>query len=284
MPLAYYSRAAEARFWSEHWGGHSVDEMIGIARESPLTTLVLDGLAGAPGRRVLEAGCGLGQYVLLLRDRGFAAAGVDWSEDALRACRVTAAVPLARMDLRALAIRDASFDACVSLGVVEHDAAGPDAILAEMARVLVRGGVLVASVPYWNGVRRATAPWVMAQNHAARRRGGAFYQYAFTRAEFLAALVHHGFVVHSTTPYDPARILRRLVPRRGRPARPRHVRERQADGKVSPASGGVPAVAARRDTPAPRDRGWRSVIRRAIHSRAALALLGHMILAVAVKR
>ncbi|MBI1736458.1 MAG: hypothetical protein HYR51_14910, partial [Candidatus Rokubacteria bacterium] len=88
--IAYYSVAAEQEFWSEHWGGHSVDEMLAIARVSPLTDLILDALRAAPGPRVLEAGCGLGQYVLLLRERGWRAAGVDWSREALAACRAVA--------------------------------------------------------------------------------------------------------------------------------------------------------------------------------------------------
>src|SRR5205823_2100422 len=89
---------------------------------------------------VLEAGCGLGQYVVLLRERGWRAAGVDWAVDALRMCRRLAPVPLAAMKLEALAIRDASLKAYVSLGVVEHDEAGPDGILAEAARGLKTGG------------------------------------------------------------------------------------------------------------------------------------------------
>ena len=28
MPLAYYSRAATTEFWTEHWGGHTVEELL----------------------------------------------------------------------------------------------------------------------------------------------------------------------------------------------------------------------------------------------------------------
>jgi hypothetical protein len=40
MPLAYYSRAATEEFWSEHWGGHDVRELLAVARRSPLTALI----------------------------------------------------------------------------------------------------------------------------------------------------------------------------------------------------------------------------------------------------
>src|SRR5919108_2636996 len=127
--LAYYSADVRDDLWTEHWGGHSVDELLAVARASPLTALIT---AALPREGlVLEAGCGLGQYVILLRQRGWQAAGVDASVAALAAARQAAAVPLAASDLRSLAVRSGAVAAYVSLGVVEHDPDGPGAILAE---------------------------------------------------------------------------------------------------------------------------------------------------------
>ena len=95
--LAYYSVAADREFWSEHWGGHTVEELLAIARTSPLTDLIVAALPRTGV--VLEAGCGLGQYVLLLRERGWAAIGVDWSRDALASARRVSPAPLAAMGL-----------------------------------------------------------------------------------------------------------------------------------------------------------------------------------------
>ena len=187
LPLAYYSVSADRDFWAEHWGGHSTGELLETARSSPLTELISRALPR--DGTVLEAGCGLGQYVVLLRERGWRAAGVDWAVDALRMCRRLAPVPLAAMKLEALAIRDASLKAYVSLGVVEHDEAGPDGILAEAARVLKPGGVAVVSVPYLNGVRTIGRAWLAHRNRA---------------------LARHGLVTLDAHPYDPARLLRRF--------------------------------------------------------------------------
>jgi SAM-dependent methyltransferase len=261
MPLSYFSVAAEEEFWSEHWGGHSVEELLAIARTSPLTTLICAALP-AEGI-VLEAGCGLGQYVLLLRERGWRVIGVDWSHSALQACRHTAAVPLAAMELRALAARDGAFAAYVSLGVVEHDPAGPDVILAEAGRVLERGGTALVSVPYLNGVRRLASPYLVYRNRAIARRGGRFYQYAFTRAELVSALKRHGFAIRALHPYDPARLLRRLARAASRS------RREAPDGEAA----------------APRSRrGLKAAVRGLLYTEPALRLLGHMLLAVAVKR
>jgi len=261
MPLAYFSVAAEKEFWSEHWGGHSVEELLAIARTSPLTTLIC---AALPAKGlVLEAGCGLGQYVLLLRERGWRVVGVDWSHSALQACRRTAAVPLAAMELRSLAARDGAFAAYVSLGVVEHDPAGPDVILAEAGRVLERGGTALVSVPYLNGVRRLTSPYIAYRNRAIARNGGRFYQYAFSRAELVSALERHGFALRGLHPYDPARLLRRLARVASRS------RREAPDGEAA----------------GPRSqRGLKAAARGLLYTEPALRLLGHMLLAVAVKR
>jgi len=269
--LAYYSVAAAEEFWSDHWSGHTVDELLAIARRSPLTTLLTQWLP--TGGLVLEAGCGLGQYVLLLRERGWRAVGVDWSVPALVAGQRLGA-PLAAMELRALALRPAAVAAYVSLGVVEHDPDGPDAILAEAARVVAPGGTLLVSVPYLNGARRLGAPWIARRQRRIAARGGGFYQYAFTRAELDAALGRHGFVPFAARPYDPARLLRGLRRRRGGIPRAATATHDRGDG------GTVGAAVARND----RGHGARRLVRALLYTRPALALLGHMLLVAAVRR
>lgn len=259
MPLAYYSRAATAEFWAEHWGGHSVDELLRVARVSPLTAIIERHLPRTG--RVLEAGCGLGQYVLLLRERGYSAVGADWSAEAVAQGR-RAGAPLAVMDLRLLAVRDGAMSAYLSLGVVEHDPRGPDVIVAEAARVLARGGTLLLSVPYWNGVRRLSGPFLRWRARALRGAGGQFYQFAFTRREIGSLLERHGFVVHGFHPYDPARILRKAF------RNPGGQRRREGGGGAG-------------EPQAPVARGWRGAARRLLYTEAALRSLGHMILAVA---
>jgi SAM-dependent methyltransferase len=260
MPLAYYSVAAEREFWTEHWAETSVEELLAVARTSPLTALITAALpADGP---ILEAGCGLGQYVILLRERGWPTVGADWSVAALASCGRAARVPLVAMDLRTLAFPDDSFAAYLSLGVMEHDPAGPDAFLAEARRVLRPGGVAVVSVPYVNGVRCLAAPLIETRGRVVARRGGKFYQYAFRRGELVAALARHGFVVRGLHPYDPARLLRNLLPGLAR---------RAVRGGVSGPGG------------AGQHRGIRGLVRRLLYREPALRMFAHMLLAVAVK-
>lgn len=248
-----------------------MDELLRIARESPLTELIERHLPA--GGRLLEAGCGLGQYVLLFRERGRAAVGADWSHEALRAGAGLGA-PLAAMDLRALAVVTGGIAAYLSLGVVEHDPDGPDAILREAARVVPSGGALLLSVPYWNGVRRLAAPYLRRQARHTREAGGQFYQYAFTRRELGRRLAAHGFSVASFHPYDPGRVLRKALSRlRGGSPAPAAV----------PASGPGARVAAASTRPAGGS-PLRAAARALLYSAPSLRLFGHMLLAVAVRR
>lgn len=269
MPIAYYSRTATRDFWAEHWGRESPEALARVAERSPLTPLIRRNLPPA-GARVLEAGCGLGQYVVLLRRDAYHAIGTDWSLPPLRACRDWASgTPLAVMDLRGLGFRSQVFAAYVSLGAVEHDPAGPDPILIEARRVLAPSGVLILSVPYVNLVRRLGTGWVRYRNRRRRDAGDQFYQFAFSRREARAFIERNGFRVLSATPYDPGRLLRAAC---GRLAG-----ARAAD--TSRHHAGAPAIAA----PFLRRAAARA-LKRVLYTRAGLHTLGHMILFVAVKR
>ena len=270
--LTEYRPSAGREFWAEHWGQHPVEELLAIARRSPLTTLITRALPKSG--MILEAGCGTGQYVLLLRERGWRIAGADWVVEPLAACRRVAPVPLAAMKLEELAVRDGALAGYISLGAVEHDQRGPDAILAEARRALAPGGIMVISVPYVNGVRRLTSPWLRRRNRALRDGGGKFYQFVFTRGDLQAALLRHGFHPLSSAPYDPARLLRKALPGgfTRRLASPAAASRSGADGDRGDS----------RSKPGPRARAF-GLARRLLYTEPLLRLFGHMLLVVARK-
>ncbi|WKE71428.1 class I SAM-dependent methyltransferase [Streptomyces sp. WP-1] len=109
--------------------------------------LLRDRVAGH--RRVLDLGCGDGLLLeLLARDGGRQLAGVDLSPESLALARQRPALSTARLHTgraQELPFADGSFDACVShlalmlMGEIEQ-------VAAEVARVLVPGGVLACVV------------------------------------------------------------------------------------------------------------------------------------------
>lgn len=111
---------------------------------------VLD-LAGlSPGMTVLDAGCGNGQYLHGLRDRGVTAIGCDLSMGMLRSAAHPA---LLNADVTALPLRDGAVDVALAIHMLYHV---PDrqAALHELRRVTAPGGSCIAVT---NGARHTRA-------------------------------------------------------------------------------------------------------------------------------
>jgi 2-polyprenyl-6-hydroxyphenyl methylase/3-demethylubiquinone-9 3-methyltransferase len=102
----------------------------------------------AAGQRVLDVGCGEGQFTAELASAGAQAVGIDVAEEPLRRARTRHP----QLDLRlvpaegAWALEDASFDVVWAGEVIEH-VADTAAWLSEVRRVLRSGGSLVLSTP-----------------------------------------------------------------------------------------------------------------------------------------
>jgi SAM-dependent methyltransferase len=145
-----------------------------------------------PPKVVLDAGCGTGQHLDTLLQVTDKVIAVDHSLASLELAAAGVPEPDAERvefyvaDLRRLPIADATVDAVISIGVVQHiptAAARLDA-LRELLRVLRPGGRIVVIVYRWRG-------------HIRRHREGFFanglYRYAFTARELRAAFADAGF-------------------------------------------------------------------------------------------
>jgi ubiquinone/menaquinone biosynthesis C-methylase UbiE len=130
-------------------------------------------------RRVLDCGCGAGEYVRALLARDADAWGVEFDEKKLAAGAAGDPELAARLsvgDLESLAFPDESFDLALLNEVLEHV---PDdaAALAEVCRVLRPGGRLIVLSPsrlypfethgvFWRGTARRVPhtvpgiPWI----------------------------------------------------------------------------------------------------------------------------
>ncbi len=107
-------------------------------------------LEHSPGRRVLEYGCGNGQYSIAAARAGATAVGIDISpvsvENGRRAAEREGVADRATyrvMDCEALDFPDGSFDVVCESGVLHH--LDLDKALPEIARVLTPGGQVICA-------------------------------------------------------------------------------------------------------------------------------------------
>ena len=128
-----------------------------------------DGLTDITGR-VLDAGCGTGGFLALLKTHrpDLIRFGVDWDATAAPRARAKSGAFVARGSVNALPFADHRFDAVLSADVLCHAAVDPVQALAELKRVIKPGGRLILNMPAYqwmfsahdrrvHNVRRLTA-------------------------------------------------------------------------------------------------------------------------------
>jgi SAM-dependent methyltransferase len=148
------------------------------------------------GSRLLDGGCGLGDWVLWLTRAGYPTLGLDVSRATIaRLNEMFPDMEFAAGDIRASGLPDRSFDAYFSWGTFEHFEEGFDAVVGEAFRLLRPGGLLFVSTPFDNlrhALRRTLSePWRLPPQTKPTR----FYQWRLTRGELAAILARGGFSV-----------------------------------------------------------------------------------------
>jgi SAM-dependent methyltransferase len=102
-------------------------------------------MLGGKGR-VLDIGCGPGFLLRAFQERGWDVYGTEFSEESAAHAREELKLPVSVGDIAGLRLEAGRFDAVVMWHVLEH-MGEPAATVAEVARLLRPGGVLLCAVP-----------------------------------------------------------------------------------------------------------------------------------------
>jgi SAM-dependent methyltransferase len=198
--LVYFSQATDEAFWHGQWRDRLTRRHYAAALAGQLEYLEHVFVRWLPkDGLILEAGCGRGQIVVALRQRGWQIEGVDYSAETVEALRsLFPDLPVRTADVTRLDVPDASYAGYISIGVVEHRREGPEPFLREAYRVLRAGGIAVITVPYLNPLRRWKA---RLGCYRGSEPALPFYQYAFSAAEFCGFLRDAGFQIVDQQPY-----------------------------------------------------------------------------------
>lgn len=124
-----------------------------------------------PGSKIVEAGCGLGQFVYMFASLGHHCIGLDYSAKLIEQAKrrgeflpdLSGSVEWVEGTILDMPFEDNSLDCYASFGVLEHFRRPQQRqILAEAARVLRVGGILYQYVPsFWSPwtIRREIRYW-----------------------------------------------------------------------------------------------------------------------------
>jgi SAM-dependent methyltransferase len=191
------------RYWTEKWveigGPQGAVAAIPRKEECRVMRPYLDKLP--KGARLLDGGCGLGDWTVYFSEQGWPTLGLDISRDTVAKLRdFFPDHEFAVGDIRDTQLPENSFDGYFSWGTFEHFEAGLTPCIDEAFRVLKPGGLLFTSVPFDNlrHALRAACDW----RHAAPAdtTSTRFYQWRLTRGEFRHLLTRSGFDVLDIKP------------------------------------------------------------------------------------
>lgn len=114
--------------------------------------------ARAPGRRLLDVGCGVGQFARTASREGWNARGIDLSTDAVKIARAHG-VPCEVIDFFSSQLEAQRFDVITMFEFIEHVAA-PLPFIERAAALLARGGLLYLTTPNFDSLER----WILGMD------------------------------------------------------------------------------------------------------------------------
>lgn len=182
----------------EQWAERTVEGEIRSCYTRTLTR-IFDRFLEGPNLKILEAGCGLGGWVHYFRERGHDVIGVEYEASVVQRVKAyDSSFPIVQGDITNLDFPDNTFDAYISLGVIEHFEEGPQKALNEARRVLKPKGLAFITVPYLSFFRRIWVHPLREIYFALRRLKGKkdyFWEYRYTKKELAFFLNEAGFEI-----------------------------------------------------------------------------------------
>jgi SAM-dependent methyltransferase len=210
--LVYVRRSASPEYWDDQWKKQSFAHPRVRGRLSDYVCYYTCKYL-PKGAKVLEAGCGRGQYVLGLASLGYDAHGIDFAAETVRRVREAYPhLPVRCGDVRALPYGDNEFDGYWSLGVIEHFYDGYGPILREARRVLKPDGYAFVTFPHMSRLRRSKARRGEYPRFDGSSGAADFYQFALDEHAVVRSFKEQGFRLVAKRPRDGLKGLRDEVP------------------------------------------------------------------------
>ncbi|PIS09380.1 hypothetical protein COT75_01740 [Candidatus Beckwithbacteria bacterium CG10_big_fil_rev_8_21_14_0_10_34_10] len=152
MAYKVFVPVSKNNLWKSYWQKSNYKKELELCKSDGLLPIFEKYLQKK--QRIVEAGCGLGKWVIYFTKKGFNITGVDNNKYAiLKLKKLFPLIKINLADVKKLPFKNNSFDAYISLGVIEHFEKGPETVLKEAYRVLKDRGTAIIEVPYNNWQR-----------------------------------------------------------------------------------------------------------------------------------
>ncbi|MFW9829031.1 MAG: class I SAM-dependent methyltransferase [Candidatus Thorarchaeota archaeon] len=152
--LYYIDNNPKSSFWDVMWSTRTIEQELEACKIETAPRILFLRLLPKNGK-IIDAGCGLGKWVLFLTKKGYKVIGVDNNKIAIEKLKkFDSSIKLEAGDILNLDFPENFFDAYISMGVVEHFEEGPLAVLKEAYRVLKPNGLIFLSTPTVNIIRK----------------------------------------------------------------------------------------------------------------------------------
>ncbi len=185
--------------WFKYWQEQITKDYYKKAQQHPVNKEIIAKtllkFLNKKGKHI-EAGCGAGYWVEVLRNHGYDIVGIELDNRVVELAKsINPALPIEYGDAMNINVPDSYFDSYISLGVIEHRRDGPEPFLEEAFRVLKKNGIIVVTVPNFGIIRRLKAFLGLYSKPGLTYE---FYQYGFTKKELRKILEQSGFTVLAT--------------------------------------------------------------------------------------
>lgn len=203
--------------WEEYWNRTNIENNLADCDTDGLLP-ILDKYLPKKGK-ILEAGCGLGKWVIYLSRKGYDILGIDsykGAVDLLKKYDNKLQVEVGSVEK--LKQKSGSMAVYLSFGVVEHFEEGPEKPLSEAFRVLKKDGIVIIETPCDTPVRQLvrlieglkvgikTPARIFMEGLKLRPKKVApnkyFYEYQYTPEELKNYVARAGFKILEVLPKD----------------------------------------------------------------------------------
>lgn len=181
--LVFEEEKADQKFWDNLWEDTSLKSFVESGKKDRFVSYFTKKfLKPKKSVKILEGGCGKGQYVYALNFRGYDARGIDFAPKIVQKLNILfPQLPISLGDVRKTDFPNEYFDGYWSLGVIEHFYSGYNDILKEASRILKPGGYLFLTFPYMSPIRNIRARLGKYKQLDKNFSQNNFYQFALNK-------------------------------------------------------------------------------------------------------